>query len=308
MTAVLTRPFRRRRDDPEAGPPEEIPPLSPRLQLARGVLIVLFIVSASLLLELLVVSSIQQRSSQQGLFNRYRAELGLGTAPTGPLDRDGKEIPIGAPVAYLEIPSLGLRQVVVQGTTPAAMFDAPGHRRDTVLPGQKGTSIILGRRASFGGPFARIHTLQPGAAITVTTGQGTFEYEVIDVRREGEPAPPPLASGKGRLLLATADGRAFFPDGVLRVDADLASDPVTTPSPLVSSRGLPANETIMASDTTTMWALVLWLQALILASVGAVWAWKRWGRARTWVVFLPLLLLIGLQVADEVARLLPNML
>jgi len=43
-------------------------------------------------------------------------------------------------------------------------------------------------------------------------------------------------------------------------------------------------------------------------SVGAVWAWHRWGHAQAWIVFLPPLLLVGLATSGEVARLLPNLL
>ena len=65
---------------------------------------------------------------------------------------------------------------------------------------------------------------------------------------------------------------------------------------------------MMAADTRTLWALALWLQALIVVVLGATWAWHRWGRARAWVVFLPLLLLVGLYTSGEAARLLPNLL
>ena len=64
----------------------------------------------------------------------------------------------------------------------------------------------------------------------------------------------------------------------------------------------------MAGDATTLWALALWLQALIALSLGVVWAWHRWGRAQAWVVFLPPMLLVGLSAAGEAARLLPNLL
>jgi hypothetical protein len=55
-----------------------------------------------------------------------------------------------------------------------------------------------------------------------------------------------------------------------------------------------------------LWALVLWLQLLVVLAVAAVWAWFRWGRAQAWIVFTPPLILVGLGVAGELARLLPN--
>ena len=55
-------------------------------------------------------------------------------------------------------------------------------------------------------------------------------------------------------------------------------------------------------------SLALWLQALVVVTVAFVWAWFRWGRARAWIVGFPVLLLVGLMSADQVARLLPNLL
>ena len=283
-------------------------PLSPRLQFVVVTLVLVFVLAESLILHLLIISSIQQHAAQRTASESFRGELAEGTAPVGPTDRDGRELRPGSPVAYLEIPSIGLEQVVVEGTTSSNLFAGPGHRRDTPLPGQPGVSVLLGRRAAFGGPFARIHRLRAGALIRVTTGQGAFEYRVTGVRREGEPVPVPLAAGAGRLLLATASGGPFRPTGVLRVDADLTVPSVPGPSRLVDSATLPASEQMMAVDSRTLWALALWLQALIVVLLGAIWAWHRWGRARTWVVFLPLLLLVGLYAAGEAARLLPNLL
>jgi hypothetical protein len=144
--------------------------------------------------------------------------------------------------------------------------------------------------------------------IKVTTGQGVFNYRVLGVRRQGDPAPAALIAGASRLTFVTAAGRAFLPDGVLRVDADIDGKAVVGPARLLSASALLPEERLMAGDTHTLWVLALWLQALILLSVAAVWAWHRWGRAQAWVVFLPPLLIVGLAASAEVARLLPNLL
>jgi LPXTG-site transpeptidase (sortase) family protein len=285
-----------------------LPDLSPRLQLVRAALIALFAISFSLLLELVVASNLQQRAAQQRAYDQLRSELANGTAPIGPTDADGKPLPPGRPVAYLEIPAIHLRQVIVEGTSAASLFDGPGHRRDSPLPGQAGTSVILGRRAAFGGPFGQLDELRPGALIHVTTGQGAFDFRVIGLRRAGDPAPEPVEAGGGRLLLATAAGRPFMPSGVLRVDAELEGSAVGGARPLIASRSLPASEQMMGADTSTLWALALWLQALIAVIVAAIWAWHRWGRAQAWVVFLPPSLLVGLAASGEAARLMPNLL
>lgn len=298
---VSARRARRRRA--ESGAPR----LSPKLQMTRSALLALLALSAGLLLQLSFVSAMQHGSARQQAFDRFRSELAEGTAPIGPTDYENRVLDAAAPVALLEIPTIGLSEVVGQGTTASDLFVGPGHRRDTPLPGQIGVSLLFGRRAAYGGPFRDIGDLVEGDLISVTTGQGSFEYRVLGVRRAGDPLPEPLAPGSSRLVLATADGRSFLPSGVLRVDADISGTPVGGPARLLTDDELPAEERLMAADRRTLWVLVLWLQALIAISISAVWAWHRWGRAQTWIVFLPPLALVGLATAGEAARLLPNL-
>lgn len=120
--------------------------------------------------------------------------------------------------------------------------------------------------------------------------------------------PPALAAGAGRLLLATATGGRFVPDGVLRVDADLTTRAVAGSPRLVNSTALPAQEQMMAGDPGGLPVLALWLQALLVTTLAATWARQRWGRAKAWVVFLPPLMLVCLSTSAEAARLLPNLL
>ena len=127
--------------------------ISSRMQLVRAVLVLVFVLSATLLIQLVLVSSLQRSAAQGRAFDRFRSELATGTAPIGPTDESGRQLPIGTPVAYIEIPSIGVEQVIGEGTTSSALFTGPGHRRDTPLPGQVGSSIVFGRRAAFGGPF-----------------------------------------------------------------------------------------------------------------------------------------------------------
>lgn len=286
----------------------DLPPLGPRQQLVRIVLLMVLAASAGMVLHLVAVSTLQHSASQRNSFEVFRGKLAAGTVAIGPTDDLGAPVPLGTGVAYLEIPRLDLKEVVRLGTTPAVLFGGPGLRRDTPFPGQVGTSVILGRRAAYGGPFSDLSSLRAGDTITVTTGQGVFQFAVLGVRRAGDPIPPPLAKGKARLGLVTADGSPFVPSGLLRVDADLVGDAVGGATPGASSTALPASERPLGTDSSTLWALALWLQALILVSVAATWAWHRWGRPQAWIVFTPIVTLVGLGTAGELARLLPNLL
>lgn len=303
MTAVLTTP-----DGGATAPAEPVPPLPPRLQLIRTVLVLVVVLACSLLVQLMFVSRLQHSASQQRAFDAFRSKLASGTAPVGPTDELGVALPLGTGVAYLEIRTLDLTQVVLEGTTSAVLFDGPGHRRDTPLPGQVGNSVLMGRRAAYGGPFGDLGSLRKGDEITVTTGQGVFSYRVIGTRRDGDPVPPPLERNSSRLTLVTADGTPYIPSGAFYVDADLDGQATGGAPRNYTSATLPLEERAMAGDSSTLWALAFWLQGLILLAVGVVWSWNRWNRAATWIVFLPPLTLVGLAVAGEIARLLPNLL
>jgi sortase A len=238
----------------------------------------------------------------------FRAELAQATAPTGPTNpaNPKKLLPFGTPVAVLSIPEIGLHAVVLQGTTSNVLEAGPGHLRDTAMPGQVGISEIMGRRAAYGGPFARISGLSPGAIFTVTTGQGVTRYRVLDVRRPGN-RNPPLKRGQGRLILATADGPPFAPTGVVWVDADAVTVPKPAPAMVISGSDISTSELPMGTESGDWLPLVLWGEGLLVAAVAITWLRTQWSRWQTWMVAIPVLGYLGLEVADQVARLLPNL-
>ena len=82
------------------------------------------------------------------------------------------------PVALVEIPAVNISHIVVQGVTPAALRDGPGHMTNTPLPGTTGNSAIAGHRTTYGAPFSRLDELELGDVIQLTTKKGYFEYEV----------------------------------------------------------------------------------------------------------------------------------
>jgi len=285
-----------------------IPALDARSQMLRVSLVVVIILLSGFLLSISIVGAMQQRAAQQNAFDAFRAELAQGVAPTGPINQDNRVIRAGTPMAYLEIPSIGVRQVVFEGTSSSVMMNGPGHRMDTVFPGQAGTSIIMGRRAAFGGPFSRLVNIKVGDPIYIATGQGEFEYSVIAVRSEGDPVPPKIESGKSRIQLVTVGGRPYLPDGIFRVDAELNQNASASSGTVFTAKTLPASDRFMGVDFSNLWQLVLWLEALAIVIALMLWGWNRWGRLKTWIVIVPVLVLVGLAVSNQFARFLPNLL
>ena len=85
----------------------------------------------------------------------------------------------GEAVARIEIPSIEVDKVIVQGVQVEDLRNGPGHYRATVFPGQEGNSGIAGHRTTYGAPFNRIDELQPGEEIRVQTVQGEHVYRVL---------------------------------------------------------------------------------------------------------------------------------
>lgn len=274
----------------------------------RAALVVVLSVSVFLGVQLTLVSGLQHRAAQSQSFATLRLELARGTAPIAAVDSANELLPLGSPIGLIEIPAIGVREVVAEGTSAGVLMRGPGHRRDTPMPGQAGTSEIYGRRAAYGGPFRNLGQLRPGDEIKVTTGQGVSRFEVSSSRTAGDPQPALPPPRGARLTLATAAGSAFRPTGVLWVDADLASGSAPGPGRPLRLGPVPGAERPMASDPSTLWALMLWLQALVLVAVGGMWSWARWGRHQTWIVFAPVTAAVGLASAGQLVRLLPNLL
>lgn len=247
-----------------------------------------------------VLSGVQAERTNSVLYSQFRYQLSQETAPIG------GAIKPGAPVAFIQAPVAGLSaEVVVEGTAPSQLAAGPGHERDTPLPGQAGTSVLFGRSVTYGAPFGHITDLAPGQPLEVTTGQGEFTYVVDRVRRPGDPLPAPPAADQGRMILVTSSGSSVAPSNMVYVDATLQGKP--KPAPSGRPYGLLSPEQPMHGDTSVLLPLVLWLQALAIVVVGAVWVRSRWGVWQTWLVAVPLALASLWGASDQLMMLLPNL-
>lgn len=253
-----------------------------------------------------LIGALAHNRDQDRAYAAFRDQLANATAPAGGVDRDGHPLELGTPVAVLLIPRIGLREVVGEGSSATVLKSGPGHRRDTVLPGQPGVSVVMGRRAGYGGPFSDLRSLAHGDLITVVTGQGKHQYEVMGVRRANDPQPVAPAKGQGRLTLLTADGPPYLPSDVLRVDARLLT-PAVPAAGALPAYALPGREQALEGDATALVPLVIWGLLLALAAAGVVFVHQRVGRWHAWVIGVPVLGALGVTVADQAASLLPNL-
>lgn len=249
---------------------------------------------------LFVLSSFEHGHAQAKLYGELRTELALGEGPTG------APITQGTPLALIDVPRAGLsHEVVIEGTTSPLLRHGPGHVSGTVLPGQAGVSVLMGRSLSFGAPFGGVADLRPGDQIVVRTVQGRFDYRVRGLRRDGDPVPA-LASGASRLVFATAAGGGpLSRSGVVYVDADLAGKPVAASAVGAAD---PAGVALARDTSGTTFAYVaLGLQLLLVAVGWVIWARARWSLYAAWATGVPLLLAALWVVSSAASRLLPNL-
>ena len=284
------------------------PPVRPRP--ARKPLSPVYLVAITALLSLsglavwgvistFALSSVQEHRAQHVLFATFRAELADGTAPTG------SRIPEGSPVAMMQIPRIGVRDMIlVEGTNSADLEAGPGHRRDTPLPGEVGASFVMGRSRTFGAPFARITRLKKGDPITVKTAEGTFHFSVDAVRRPGDSLTA-LDPGTARLTLVTSEAAKGSARQAVYVDATTKDKAQPAPDGLPTS--IPIAEKQMQGDQGAMVSVFLWLQAFVLVVVALSWVRVHWGLRATLVVGIPVVAAVVWGVTETVSQLLPNL-
>jgi sortase A len=257
-------------------------------------MLLLALLTASFVGYLFGASRIQEASAQSRLYSTLATELGQEIGPLGPVRP-------GAPVAIMNVPSIGMRNlVVVEGTAAENLEAGPGHLRNTALPGQLGASVIYGRRATFGAPFARLARLQPGEVITVITQQGRAVYRIAAI---GDSQHPVRDSTLSRLVLLTASS-STVPAYYLEVDADLVSAPHNG---FVVLPAIGPADRAMAGDADALVLTMVWGLALVLVSVGGSIAAARWS---TWPVYLmlaPAVLAVVWNLLENLAALLPNL-
>ncbi len=92
-----------------------------------------------------------------------------GVKPSAPGDLIGR----------IEIPRLGVRAIVVEGTSDSCLRRAAGHIEGTALPGHLGNVGIAAHRDTF---FRGLRKIRRDDIIKVTTLAGTYEYSVESIR------------------------------------------------------------------------------------------------------------------------------
>jgi len=207
----------------------------------------------------------------------------------------------GQPIGTIDIPSIGVDYVVVQGTATADLQLGPGHYDNTPLPGQPGNAAIAGHRTTYLHPFFNLNELVVGDPIYITTTQGRFRYNVtatliVAPTDVAVVAPTPTPT----LTLTTCNPR-YSASQRLVVQARLVS-----PAAVIPRAAVPGGERATASgpDSITgglggsngsVWSAVWWGLGSVAFAL-AVWtlARRRRGFTRIGVLVLGSLLFLVL--------------
>jgi sortase A len=144
------------------------------------------------------LKKLEQRFPDPALVRRAAKEGGIKDTVRVLADAFEQEVKNGEGIGRLEIPSIDLSIVVVQGTDTADLQKGPGHYATgvvspgpggtietmkkigdgTAFPGQGKTVAIAGHRTTYLAPFRHIDQIQPGDKMYLHMPYGNFTYVV----------------------------------------------------------------------------------------------------------------------------------
>jgi sortase A len=113
----------------------------------------------------------------------------------------------GAPVARLQIPKIGLDEIVLEGVDDEAMNGGPGHYPGSPLPGGAGNSIISAHRDRH---FRHLGELAVGDTIVTQSGTTTARWVVVKRQVVGKERPVLFPAKKATLTLTTCWPIRYF--------------------------------------------------------------------------------------------------
>jgi sortase A len=152
--------------------------------------------------------------SEAGLYQAFEARrfdnLPLSPAPHGGASRL-EQIPSsvalqGSPISKMEIPSIGVSVVVVEGVKPRNLKLAVGHIPGTALPGEPGNVGIAGHRDTF---FRRLRDIRTQDMITLTMPYGSYRYSVESTQIV-DPTNVQVLEGSGEPILTLVTCYPFY--------------------------------------------------------------------------------------------------
>lgn len=200
----------------------------------------------------------------------------------------------GDPIAIIQIPKIGVDEVVVQGTDRPDLQKGPGHYPATPLPGQIGNAAIAGHRTTYGAPFFRLDELAAGDEILTKSLVGDYTYVVTDTLVVKPTDTWVVENTPDAQLTLTTCNPKYSARERLVVKAQLVvekSDAPTAASehPLDAGAGRRelAGESLeagLAGDRDSRGPALAWGLLSAFVGLGWWWAFRRWRHVATWLL------------------------
>ena len=226
--------------------------------------------------------------------------------------------PAGEAIAIIRIPKIGVEKAVVEGVAISDLRKGPGHYPDTPLPGQGGNSGIAGHRTTYGAPFFELDQLVAGDEILVRTIHDELRYVVdrtLVVRPDQVEVLDPTE--ESRLTLTTCHPRYSARERLI-VSAVLVEEPVAPAeveaSPPAEVEASPPAEATpqedldgagLEGDPAARVPALLWGALAALAWIATTQSARRWRRVPSYVLGLPVVLVVLFLCFEQVGRLFP---
>ena len=241
------------------------------------------------------VTSVEESRSQSELLRELKVDLAStadGGVPAPPV--------VGHPIGLLEIPAIGLEKVVIEGASARRVEEGPGHDPASARPGEAGDALIVGRRSSYGAPFAHLRSLRDGDTVSITTARGRFTYRV-----DRNATRATAGTGKATLTLVTG-AAGMISDRVVSVTAVLQGRPLILGTKLRALH--PVDLTTIGgwfSDGSAWLWIVLWGSLLIGSLLVAAIAYRKTSSRITYLLTTPVIVALLFCTLGALDRLVP---
>jgi sortase A len=147
------------------------------MRAVRRFLASVLMVSGVLLIGDAAATLLWQEPVSAFMAERHQTKLEEALADPPPRVLQKKPLP-GDAIGRLEIPAIGVKDYIVEGTDTANLRKGPGHYPETPLPGERGTAAIAGHRTTYGSPFRDIDDLRRENVIRLDMPYGRYVYRV----------------------------------------------------------------------------------------------------------------------------------
>ena len=142
---------------------------NPVLRWGRNVFLIIGLLALSYVGFALLDARLYQ-AEQARRFERALKETNLARAESPAI-----AVSEGSTLGRIEISSVGLTAMILEGTDEGTLRLAVGHIRGTPLPGQRGNVALAGHRDTF---FRELRKIRVNDEITLTTLSGSYRYRV----------------------------------------------------------------------------------------------------------------------------------